>query len=142
MTATVTTTASSAVPPLDSMRQSPHATPFSIFHFAVSAFSGSQISNFKFGFILLLALGLMLLALGRSRNPNSETRVPALSRLRISYILLPLFLTAIFLTSSSCGGGGNNGITNPGTPAGNYVLTVTAQNATVTQTVALDLKVN
>ncbi len=39
------------------------------------------------------------------------------------------------------GGGGGGGTTDPGTPAGNYVITLTATSGTITHTVTFNLVV-
>jgi FG-GAP-like repeat/Abnormal spindle-like microcephaly-assoc'd, ASPM-SPD-2-Hydin/Cep192 domain 4/HYDIN/CFA65/VesB-like, Ig-like domain len=66
-------------------------------------------------------------------------------RLRVRGIAARIALLAALAMSASCGGGGSNTVQQPGTPAGNYMLTVTARTTagttTVTHTLTLNLHV-
>ena len=61
---------------------------------------------------------------------------PRCGALRVVY-LVPLFVVML----CSCGGGSSNTAQNPGTPAGTYTLTVTANSGNTTQTQNLTLVV-
>ncbi|HET7840693.1 MAG TPA: hypothetical protein VFM21_03765, partial [Terriglobia bacterium] len=130
---------------------------------------GSGILNFESGIpvpwlvaiALVFLLGLSLAALAclralaadreprvanfSSRSPSREPLAPILRPrfpMRLSFAALLLFA----LISVSCGGRGNDTIIhNPGTPGGDYLLTITATttsgSSTVTHTITLDLKV-
>lgn len=117
-TVTVTTTAASALPMI------PPARPWN---------GGNRLWIFGLGLsgIMLLLAGLWL----RSRRKGW---VPALSS-GVGSALLGLSL-------AGCGGGSStppsNPISNPGTAAGSYTLTVTATSGVITQTQSLTLTVN
>jgi FG-GAP-like repeat/Cep192 domain 4/HYDIN/CFA65/VesB-like, Ig-like domain len=85
--------------------------------------------------VALFGLGV-LAALARMRT----------SRLGARGIAARVALLAAVALCLSCGGGGSNVVQNSGTPAGNYVLTVTSRttsgSTTVTHTLTLNLKVN
>ncbi len=103
---------------------------------------------------------------GRKRVPNFRSRFPIPdSRLASVFSRAPsrespsadgpggrlpprlsfAVLLTIALLWAGCGGGGGNVIHNPGTPAGDYLLSVTATTTSgtgaTTQTVTLSLKV-
>jgi hypothetical protein len=114
--------------------------------------------------LLLLTSAFAVLARLQARAPSPESRVPVLGfRLPPAgrspsagagptpYSPLPLrfaLAAALFFAAlgTSCGGGGNTVIQNPGTPSGTYTLTVTARitsgSTAVTHTLTLTLKVN
>jgi Abnormal spindle-like microcephaly-assoc'd, ASPM-SPD-2-Hydin/Beta-propeller repeat len=67
-------------------------------------------------------------------------------RLGLRGIAARIALLAAIAMSASCGGGGSNTVQNPGTPKGDYTLTITARTTagttTITHTLTLDFKVN
>jgi Beta-propeller repeat/Abnormal spindle-like microcephaly-assoc'd, ASPM-SPD-2-Hydin len=144
----------------------PPGSEISNLRFQVPFLSGFQISNFKFLISFLLALlALAIAGVGlaqtraaiRARIPNPQPLIPAgAPRLPTPDSRLPLRLrlrwgglAALALGMAmlaSCGGGGSNTVQRPGTPKGDYTLTITARTTagttTVTHTLTLDLKVN
>jgi FG-GAP-like repeat/Abnormal spindle-like microcephaly-assoc'd, ASPM-SPD-2-Hydin/Protein of unknown function (DUF1573) len=120
-TVTVTTTASSMLAPLGEMRNAPRApAPF-----------GAPPALWVSLFALAGLIALARLGTGRLRVRGIATRIALLAALALA---------------ASCGGGGSNVVQQPGTPKGDYTLTVTARTTsgatTVTHTLTLNLKVN
>lgn len=86
-------------------------------------------------FPLALAFVLALLLFFRANAIPSHPGRPAL----LSSFAILLFS---LLCLAACGGGGNSGPSNPGTPKGNYTLTVTGTANGVSHPLALALAVN
>ncbi len=82
-----------------------------------------------------------------SRAPSHKSRVLVLgSRIPNPKSLIPALLQLFALLGVGCGGGGNNNtVLNPGTPKGDYLLTITATttsgSTTTSHAITLTLKV-
>ena len=85
----------------------------------------------RLSFLWMLTLLTLWLAFRKKQGPRWPPAIPLLALLLLTLI-----------GAAACGGGGSlPSIGNPGTPSGNYNVTITGKSGTVTQTVNLTVNV-